>query len=67
MEKLNSLPGVAILTLHIALAHLDTLIERDDVPDDIKKHLTDVRERITVVFQRAREAQRELDPDFAWE
>jgi hypothetical protein len=67
MEKLNSLPGVAILTLDIELAHLGMAVERDDVADDIKKTLTSVQESIGAVLQHAREAQRELDPDFALE
>jgi hypothetical protein len=65
MEKLNSLPGVAILTLDGSRDHLDRAIERDDVPDDIKKTLTNIRDGIGVVIQHAEEAQRERDPEFA--
>lgn len=64
MEKLNSLPGTAILMFDVVLDDLDSAIERTDIPEDLKKTLEKIRDGIGRVMQHAKEAQRERDPDF---
>jgi hypothetical protein len=67
MEKLNSLPGVIILGLTGVHSILEEARAREDVPEDLRERIADVCEGLTGIIDHAREAQKELDPDYGWD
>jgi len=59
--KLDSFPGVAIVTLEAARDELDRALEHDELNQALAALISDARGRISVVIAAAQEAVRERD------
>jgi anti-sigma regulatory factor (Ser/Thr protein kinase) len=64
MEKIITLPGMAIFVLSPARTILEQSLGREDVPQDLQDQVAAISEGLTGIIEHAKKAHCEIDPHF---